>query len=52
MADTIFSRIIAGEIPCHRVYEDDLVLAFLDQPTTPPDDSCLDDLYFGFVTNR
>lgn len=30
MADTIFSKIIAGEIPCHRVYEDDLVLAFLD----------------------
>jgi histidine triad (HIT) family protein len=30
MAETIFSRIITGEIPCHRVYEDDLVLAFLD----------------------
>jgi len=27
---TIFSKIIAGEIPCHRVYEDALVLAFLD----------------------
>lgn len=30
MAETIFSRIIAGEIPCHRVYEDEHVLAFLD----------------------
>jgi histidine triad (HIT) family protein len=30
MADTIFSKIINGEIPCHRVYEDDRVLAFLD----------------------
>jgi histidine triad (HIT) family protein len=30
MADTIFSKIMAGEIPCHRVYEDDKVLAFLD----------------------
>lgn len=30
MAKTIFSKIIAGEIPCHRVYEDDHVLAFLD----------------------
>ena len=30
MAETIFSKIIRGEIPCHRVYEDDLVLAFLD----------------------
>lgn len=30
MPDTIFTRIIAGQIPCHRVYEDDKVLAFLD----------------------
>ena len=30
MGDTIFSRIIRGEIPCHRVYEDQHVLAFLD----------------------
>lgn len=27
---TIFARILAGEIPCHRVYEDAHVLAFLD----------------------
>lgn len=27
---TIFSKILAGEIPCHRVYEDEHVLAFLD----------------------
>ncbi len=30
MAETIFSKILRGEIPCHRVYEDDKVLAFLD----------------------
>jgi histidine triad (HIT) family protein len=30
MADTIFLKIIAGQIPCHKVYEDDKVLAFLD----------------------
>jgi histidine triad (HIT) family protein len=30
MADTIFSKIIAGAIPCQRVYEDAHVLAFLD----------------------
>lgn len=31
MADrTIFDRILDGEIPCHRVYEDEHVLAFLD----------------------
>jgi histidine triad (HIT) family protein len=27
---TIFDKILDGEIPCHRVYEDDRVLAFLD----------------------
>ncbi|MEM1071264.1 MAG: HIT family protein [Planctomycetota bacterium] len=30
MADTIFTKILRGEIPCHRVYEDEHVLAFLD----------------------
>ena len=30
MAETIFQKIIDGEVPCHRFYEDDLVLAFLD----------------------
>jgi len=30
MAETIFAKILRGEIPCHRVYEDDQVLAFLD----------------------
>jgi histidine triad (HIT) family protein len=30
MANSIFTKIIAGEIPCFRVYEDDHVLAFLD----------------------
>ncbi len=29
-AATIFGKILDGEIPCHRVYEDDHVLAFLD----------------------
>lgn len=30
MADTIFRKILAGEIPSHKVYEDAHVLAFLD----------------------
>ncbi|HMA91837.1 MAG TPA: HIT family protein [Polyangiaceae bacterium] len=30
MADTIFTKIIRGEIPSHRVYEDEHVFAFLD----------------------
>ncbi|MCA9001785.1 MAG: HIT family protein [Planctomycetes bacterium] len=29
-AQTIFDRILAGEIPCHRLYENEHVLAFLD----------------------
>jgi histidine triad (HIT) family protein len=28
--DSVFTKIIKGEIPCHKVYEDDTVLAFLD----------------------
>jgi histidine triad (HIT) family protein len=30
MSDTIFAKIIRGEVPCHKVYEDEKVLAFLD----------------------
>jgi len=30
MADTVFAKIVRGEIPCNKVYEDDKVLAFLD----------------------
>jgi histidine triad (HIT) family protein len=36
MSETVFSKIIRGEIPCHKVYEDDRVLAFLDiNPLSP-----------------
>jgi histidine triad (HIT) family protein len=30
MRDDIFSKIIRGEIPCQKIYEDDKFLAFLD----------------------
>ncbi|MEE9493995.1 MAG: HIT family protein [Gammaproteobacteria bacterium] len=30
MAETIFHKIVSGDIPCHKVYEDEHVLAFLD----------------------
>jgi histidine triad (HIT) family protein len=30
MSETIFSKIIRGEIPSHKIYEDEHVLAFLD----------------------
>ena len=33
---TIFDKIIAGDIPCNKVYEDDIVLAFHDvNPVAP-----------------
>lgn len=36
MHDCLFCRIVRGEIPAARVYEDDLVLAFKDiQPQRP-----------------
>jgi len=36
MTDTIFTKIIKGEIPCHKIYEDDKTLAFLDiHPVQP-----------------
>ena len=36
MAETVFDKILRGEIPCHRVYEDAHVLAFLDiNPLSP-----------------
>ncbi len=27
---SVFAKIVAGEIPCYKVYEDDKILAFLD----------------------
>lgn len=36
MEETIFTKIINGEIPCHKIYEDDKTLAFLDiHPVQP-----------------
>lgn len=36
MQDCIFCKIVSGEIPSHKVYEDDDVLAFLDiNPVNP-----------------
>ena len=30
MPETIFSKIISGNIPCHKIYEDERLIAFLD----------------------
>lgn len=36
MSETIFTKIINGEIPAHKVYEDEKTLAFMDiHPITP-----------------
>ena len=36
MQDSIFTKIIKGEIPSHKIYEDEYVLAFLDiHPASP-----------------
>ena len=36
MGMSIFTKIIKGEVQCHKVYEDDLVFAFLDiSPLSP-----------------
>lgn len=33
---TLFTRIVNGEVPCHKVYEDDRYMAFLDiRPVNP-----------------
>jgi histidine triad (HIT) family protein len=35
-ANNIFAKILRGELPCHKVYEDDRSLAFLDiMPRAP-----------------
>ena len=36
MADCIFCKIITGEIPSSKVYEDDQVIAFLDISQVTP----------------
>jgi len=36
MADSIFQKLMSGQIPCQKVYEDDLVFAFRDiKPQAP-----------------
>ena len=36
MADSIFTKIIKGEIPAHKIYEDDKTLAFLTISPSQP----------------
>ena len=34
--DCIFCKIISGEIPCYKIYEDDQILSFLDVNPVEP----------------
>ncbi len=36
MVDTVFAKIITGEIPCAKVYEDEYVFAFMDAGQVNP----------------
>jgi len=50
MPDSIFTKIIKGEIPCHKVYEDDNTLAFMDiHPIQPGSVLVVPKVQMGFV---
>jgi histidine triad (HIT) family protein len=50
MQDSIFTKIIKGEIPCHKVYEDDKSLAFMDiHPIQPGQVLVVPKMQVGFV---
>ncbi|MFW5798205.1 MAG: HIT family protein, partial [Planctomycetota bacterium] len=49
--DCIFCKIVAGDIPCSKVYEDDHVLAFLDiGPLAPGHTLVIPKRHAGLVT--
>ncbi len=48
--DSIFSKIVRGEIACHKVYEDELTMAFLDiHPVQPGHTLVIPKKQFEFV---
>ncbi len=50
MTDCVFCKIVAGEIPAHKVYEDDNFLAFLDiHPQTPGHVQVIPKTHYRFV---
>lgn len=50
MNDSIFTKIINGEIPCHKIYEDDQTFAFLDiHPIQPGQVLVVPKAQVGFV---
>lgn len=50
MEPSIFTRIIRGEIPCHKIYEDEHTFAFLDiHPVQPGHTLVIPKNQVGFV---
>lgn len=49
-ADCVFCQIVAGKIPCYRVYEDDLFLGFLDiKPLNPGNSLLIPKIHYRWV---
>lgn len=52
MSDCIFCQIIAGKIPCYKVYEDDLFLGFLDiKPLNPGNSLLIPKTHYRWATD-
>jgi histidine triad (HIT) family protein len=50
MQDSIFTKIVNGELPCHKIFEDELTLAFLDiHPLLPGHTLVISKEQFQFV---
>jgi len=50
MNDCIFCKIVTGEIPAHKVYEDDNFLAFLDiRPESPGHTQIIPKQHYSWV---
>jgi len=52
MDDCIFCKIVKGEIPCYKVYEDDNFLAFLDiNPLNPGNSLLIPKIHYRWVVD-
>jgi histidine triad (HIT) family protein len=50
MADCVFCKIVAGEIPCTKVFEDGLCLAFMDiGPISPGHTLLVSKMHYGTI---
>ena len=48
--DSVFSKIVRGELPCYKVYEDELTMAFLDiHPVQPGHTLVISKIQIEFV---